>query len=112
MKTLASALALLLSSALLAGVAEVYGRPLRGLSPVAIAGLKAEHRGKPVRVTGEVREASASRLVLAQGAATLAVESDGSFALPADAKGARATAEGKLAADGAVLVASGVEVTR
>lgn len=114
-----------LAALLLAGLtvsapgAELYGRPLRGLTPVPIAELHrkaADFDGKTVRVRGEVRsEKGAFRLV--QGDAALRVTMrDADSALPSDATGAAATAEGVFRAkgpDGApALEATGLELAR
>ena len=110
---------LLASVALTARAAELYGRPLRGLTAVSIAELArkaGEYDGKTVRVRGEVRsEKGAFRLV--QGDAALRVTMrDADSALPSDATGAAATAEGVFRAkgpDGApALEATGLELAR
>ncbi len=98
--------------------AELYGRPLRGLTPVSIAEL---HRqapqfdGKTVRVKGEVR-AEAESFALTEGAATLPVTMRDATPLPKDATGATATAEGTFRAKGPAgepfLEATGLELTR
>ena len=98
--------------------AELYGRPLRGLTPVPIAELQRrapEYDGKTVRVRGEVRlEEGAFRL--AEGAAALRVTMRDGTALPPDAKGASAAAEGTFRAKGPggdpTLEATGLELTR
>lgn len=98
--------------------AELYGRPLRGLTPVPIAELHekaAAFDGKTIRVRGEVRmEKGAFRL--AEGAAAVAVTMKDGAALPSDASGASAVAEGTFRARGAgggpALEATGLELTR
>ena len=114
-----------LAAFLLAGLtvsapgAELYGRPLRGLTPVPIAQLQrkaSDYDGRTVRVRGEVRsERGAFRLV--EGDASLRVTMrDADSALPSDANGASATAEGVFRAKGPGgapgLEATGLELTR
>lgn len=114
-----------LAALLLAGLttsapgAELYGRPLRGLTPIPIAELHrkaADFDGRTVRVRGEVRsEKGAFRLV--EGDATLRVTMrEADSALPSDATGASATAEGVFRAKGPGgapgLEATGLELTR
>jgi hypothetical protein len=109
----AFALSCALVGPLLGAGNELYGKPLRGLTPVAIAELKQapdRYRQKVVRVVGTAGAGSPSEVTLSEGGASLAVRTDGSFSLPAKLDGARVTAEGKLR-DGA-LVATGVEVSR
>ena len=113
-----ASLALLALSASLGGQLlgagnELYGKPLRGLTPVAIAELKKapeRYREKVVRVAGTAGGGSPSEVTLSEGGASLPVRTDGSFSLPAKLDGAHVTAEGKVR-DGA-LVATGVEVSR
>jgi hypothetical protein len=108
-------LALLTASVLLAGAAEVYGRPLRGLSTVTLAEITAHperYRSRALRIAGEVREAGASRMVLSEAGVSVSVESDGTFTLPSASQGARVTAEGKLRSNELVFVATGLEVRR
>jgi len=98
--------------------AELYGRPLRGLTPVSIAEL---HRkadlfdGRTVRVKGEVLSEEKAFL-LKEGAATLPVTMRDGTSLPTDASGATATAEGVFRARGAGgepgLEATGLELSR
>lgn len=99
----------------LAGPAEIYGKPLRGLSAVPIPALLASperYAGKSVRVAGTGRK-GALGLEVADGEAGLKVAPEG-FALPDSALGSRWTVEGKVRAEGGgpVLAASGVEVSR
>ena len=96
--------------------ADLYGKPLRGLSPVAVAAIvkdPARYSAKAVRVEG-ANAGAAGRPALKEGDAMLPVVSDGSFTLPADLAGGFLAAEGRArAADsGAVFVATGVEVRR
>ncbi|MGZ6971313.1 MAG: hypothetical protein ACXVID_06595 [Thermoanaerobaculia bacterium] len=103
-------------AALSASAADLYGKPLRGLSPVAVAAIvkdPARYSAKAVRVEG-LNAGAAGRPALKEGDAMLPVVSDGSFTLPADLAGGFLAAEGRArAADsGAVFVATGVEVRR
>ena len=112
----AAVAALGLLAAFAASAADLYGKPLRGLSPVAVAGIvkdPARYSAKAVRVEG-ANAGAAGRPALKEGDAILPVVSDGSFTLPADLAGGFLAAEGRArAADsGAVFVASGVEVRR
>lgn len=114
-----------LAALLLAGLslsapgAELYGRPLRGLTPVPIAELHrkaAEFDGRTVRVRGEVRSEKGV-FHLADGGAVLRVTlRDADSALPSDADGASAAAEGVFRAKGPGgepgLEATGLELTR
>ncbi len=115
----------LLAALLLAGLtlsapgAELFGKPLRGLTPVPIATLHREaagYDGKTVRVRGEVRSGEGA-LYLTEGDASLRLTMrDPGTALPKDAGGASATAEGVFRAKGAggapALEATGVELAR
>jgi hypothetical protein len=111
------ALAVLVTfAAIPASAADLYGKPLRGLSPVAVAAVvkdPARYSAKAVRVEG-LNVGAAGRPALKDGDAVLPIVSDGSFKLPADLAGGFLAAEGRArAADsGAVFVATGVEVRR
>jgi hypothetical protein len=99
-----------------ASAADLYGKPLRGLSPVAVAAVvkdPARYSTKAVRVEGS-NAGAAGRPALKEGDAMLPVVTDGSFTFPADLTGGFLAAEGRArAADsGAVFVATGVEVRR
>lgn len=104
--------------ALPARAAELYGKPLRGLTPVAIADLRqkpAGHDGRTIQVRGKV--AGGGAFTLTDGTASLRVSLRGSgAALPSDAGGASAVAEGVFRAAGPAgepaLEATGVELTR
>lgn len=104
--------------ALSAPGAELYGKPLRGLTPVSIADLhrkSATYEGKTVRVRGEVLNEEGS-FRITEGAASLLVTMPEGAALPADATGAAATAEGTFRSKGPdgtpSLEATGLELTR
>ena len=110
---------LLAGLALSAPGAELYGKPLRGLTPVSIAELHrkaAGYDGKTIQVRGTVRSDDGA-LSLAEGAASLRVTmSEPGATLPSDAAGATATAEGVFRAKGTgggpALEATGLELTR
>ena len=104
--------------ALPAAGAELYGRPLRGLSTVPISELArngAAYEGKTIRVRGAVAVAEKA-FRLTEGEASVAVTMRDGSALPPDASGASATAEGTFRAKGAgggpTLEATGVELSR
>ena len=109
-------LCLAASSAGAAG-AELYGKPLRGLTRVPLATLVADpspYFAKPLRVGGEGKGAKGP-VVLAEDSARLPLQTDGSFTLPEGIEGAQLTAEGRLRRgekDTLVFVATGVEVRR
>jgi hypothetical protein len=108
--------ALVTFAAIPASAADLYGKPLRGLSPVAVAAIvkdPARYSAKAVRVEG-LNAGAAGRPALKEGDAMLPVVTDGSFTFPADLTGGFLAAEGRArAADsGAVFVATGVEVRR
>ena len=99
-----------------ASAADLYGKPLRGLSPVSVAAIvkdPARYSAKAIRVEG-VNAGAAGRPALKDGDAVLPVVSDGSFKLPQDLAGGFLAAEGRARAaeTGAVFVATGVEVQR
>jgi hypothetical protein len=94
--------------------ADLYGKPLRGLSPVSVAAIVASpgsYAAKAVRVEGK-NEGGAGKPALKEGGAVLPIVSDGSWALPDGLSGGTLAAEGRAATrDGrAVFVASGLEV--
>jgi hypothetical protein len=118
-RTQVLALVLLAAVALEARAAELYGRPLRGLTAVPIADLarKApEYDGKTIRARGQVRSEGGAFALADGGASIRVVLRDAGAALPGDASGASATAEGTFRAKGPgggpTLEASGVELTR
>ena len=97
-----------------ASAADLYGKPLRGLSPVAVAAIvkdPARYSAKAVRVEG-LNAGAAGRPALKEGDAVLPVVSDGSFKVPQDLAGGFLAAEGRARAAeaGAVFEATGVEV--
>ena len=105
---------LVLLAALPAGATDLYGKPLRGLSPVAVKDVvkdPALYAAKAVRVEGQNAGAAGSP-ALKDGEAVLPILSDGSFKLPATLAGGFLAAEGRARAEGkgAVFVATGVEV--
>jgi len=110
---------LLAGFALPARAAELYGKPLRGLTPVSIAELNRNagaYDGKTIQVRGTVRSENGA-LSLTEGAASLRVTmSEPGAALPSGASGASATAEGLFRAKGTgggpALEATGLELTR
>lgn len=116
-----SLLAVLLLSglALPARAAELHGKPLRGLTPVAIAELNrkaAGFDGKTIQVRGTVH-AENGAFSLTDGTASLRITMrEPGATLPSDATGATATAEGVFRAKGAgggpTLEATGLELTR
>ncbi|HMA29204.1 MAG TPA: hypothetical protein VKS23_05025 [Thermoanaerobaculia bacterium] len=99
-----------------ASAAELYGKPLRGLSPVSVAAVVKDperYSAKAVRVEGQ-NAGAPGRPALKEKDAVLPVVSDGSFKLPQDLAGGFLAAEGRArpAESGAVFVATGVEVRR
>jgi len=109
----ALAVALGLTGRLIA--AEVYGKPLKGLSAVPVASAVAnpeKYAGKAIRVAG-VNAGEKGRPAIRDGEAVLPVVADG-FHLPEDLGAARLTAEGTLRRekDAVFFVATGVEVRR
>jgi hypothetical protein len=111
-----AALFLLLVAAAPLRAAEVYGKPLRGLSAVPVRDVVADpgrYAGRDVRVAGE-NAGSEGTPALRDGEAVLPLVTDGTFKLPGRLAGARLVAEGRVKQTGGtvVFVASGVEVTR
>jgi hypothetical protein len=99
-----------------ARAADLYGKPLRGLSPVAVRDVvqdPAKYAAKAARVEGANAGAAGSP-ALKDGGAVLPIVSDGSFKFPPDLTGGFLAAEGRARAQGsgAVFVATGVEVRR
>jgi len=97
-----------------AAAADLYGKPLRGLSPVSVAAVvkdPARFSARAVRVEG-LNVGAAGRPSLKDGDAILPVVSDGSFKLPQELAGGFLAAEGRARAaeTGVVFVATGVEV--
>ncbi len=111
-----AALILVLVAAAPLRAAEVYGKPLRGLSAVPVREVVANpgrYASRDIRVTGE-NAGSEGKPALRDGEAVLSIVTDGSFQLPGRLAGARLAAEGRVKqTEGTVVfVASGVEVTR
>ena len=98
-----------------ARAADLYGKPLRGLTAVSVAAVFAEpakYAAKAVRVEGR-NEGAAGRPALKDGDAVLPILTDGTYTLPEGLAGGTLAAEGKAQTrEGrAVFVATGVEVT-
>ena len=96
--------------------ADLFGKPLRGLTAVPVAAIVAapeKYAAKAVRVEGK-NAGAAGKPALRDGDAVLPILTDGSFSLPEDLAGGALAAEGKAATrDGrAVFVATGVEHRR
>lgn len=111
-----AALILFLVSAPVLLAAELYGKPLRGLSAVPVRDVVANpgrYASRDIRVAGE-NAGSEGKPAIRDGEAVLPLASDGSFRLPERLAGARLAAEGRVKQAGGtiVLVASGVEVAR
>lgn len=109
-----AAAALALSAAGPARAADLYGKPLRGLSAVSVAAVvaaPAKYAAKAVRVEGK-NEGAAGKPALKEGDAVLPIVSDGSWTLPEGLAGGTLAAEGRAETrEGrAVFVAAGVEV--
>ncbi len=105
-----------LAAATSARGADLYGKPLRGLTPVSVAAVVAapeRYAEKAVRVEGK-NAGEAGKPALRDGDAVLPILADGSFSLPAGLAGGALAAEGRAETrDGhAVFVATGVEVRR
>jgi hypothetical protein len=99
-----------------AAAADLYGKPLRGLSPVSVAAVvrdPARFSAKAVRVEG-LNAGTTGKPALKEKDAVLPVVTDGSFKLPGDLAGGFLAAEGRARAaeTGVVFVATGVEVRR
>lgn len=97
-----------------AGEAELFGKPLRGLTPLPVGELR-EHAGQVVATRGRVESVSGPReMVVADGKAAVRVVFRSGVTLPSGLAGGRATVEGTVAVkDGSVtLEASGAEVAR
>jgi len=105
-----------LLAALPARGADLYGKPLRGLTAVPVAAVVAapeKYAAKTVRVEGK-NAGSSGRPALKDGDAVLPIVTDGSFSFPEDLAGGALAAEGRARTDKgtAVFVATGVEVRR
>ncbi|MEO8587270.1 MAG: hypothetical protein ABI584_13985 [Acidobacteriota bacterium] len=111
-----AAAALVLLAAFPAQAADLYGKPLRGLSPVAVRDVvkdPALNAGKAIRVEG-LNAGAAGSPAIKDGDAVLPIVPDGSFKFPANLAGGLLAAEGRARADGSgtVFVATGLEVRR
>jgi len=112
----AAALAAAALAATPARAADLYGKPLRGLTAVSVAAVVAapgRFAGKSVRVEGR-NAGAAGKPALKEGDAVLPIVTDGSYELPAGLSGGTLAAEGRAHSrdGGAVFVATGVEVRR
>ncbi len=109
----------LLAALLLAGAlhaAEIWGKPLKGLSAVPVREVVAHPErfvGRDIRVAG-TNAGAEGKPALKDGEAILPILTDGSLELPPKLAGAHLAAEGRPRREGAtvVFVASGVEVRR
>jgi hypothetical protein len=104
------------AAAVSARAADLYGKPLRGLTAVSVAAVVADpakYAAKAVRVEGK-NEGPSGKPALKEGDAVLPIVTDGSYALPEGLAGGTLAAEGKAQSrEGrAVFVATGVEVRR
>lgn len=95
---------------------DLYGKPLRGLSPVtakAVVAEPARYAGKTIRVEG-ANAGAAGRPALKEEEAVLPIVTDGTFTIPENLTGGFLAAEGRARAQasGAVFVATGIEVRR
>lgn len=109
-----AAAAFALAAAAPARAADLYGKPLRGLTPVGVAALVAapeKYAAKAVRVEGK-NAGEAGKPALREGDAVLPIETDGSFTLPEGLAGGSLAAEGRarVREGRAVFVASGIEM--
>jgi hypothetical protein len=113
-----SAVAVLLASVALAGPAEIYGRPLRGLTLVRVAEILRDPKAlgaRAFRIGGRCERTSEGALTVRDAEAVIALEAIG-FAVPENAVGAQIAAEGRIGAedekDTVRFLADGVEVAR
>ena len=107
--------ALVLAAAPLASAADLYGKPLRGLTAVPVAAVVADpgkYAAKAIRVEGK-NSGPAGKPALKDGDSVLPIEPDG-FKVPAGLEGGSLAAEGRAASrEGrAVFLATGLEVRR
>ncbi len=96
--------------------AEIWGKPLKGLSAVSVREVVAHPErfaGRDIRVVG-TNAGAEGKPALKEDEAILPILTDGSFELPPKLAGAHLAAEGRPRRAGAtvVFVASGVEVRR
>ncbi len=113
-----SAVAVLLASVALAGPAEIYGRPLRGLTLVRVAEILRDPKAlgaRAFRIGGRCERTSEGALTVRDAEAVIALEAIG-FAVPENAVGAQIAAEGRISAEEkrnpVRFLADGVEVAR
>ena len=111
-----AAAALVLLAAFPGQAADLYGKPLRGLSPVAVRDVvkdPAPYAAKAIRVEG-LNAGAAGSPAIKDGDAVLSIVSDGSFKFPPNLAGGFLAAEGRVRTEGSgtVFVATGVEVRR
>jgi hypothetical protein len=113
-----SVLAALLAFPALAGPAEIYGRPLRGLTLVRVAEILRDPKAlgaRAFRIGGRCERTPAGALAVRDAEAVIALEVVG-FALPENVVGVRIAAEGRIGAedekDTVRFLADGVEVAR
>lgn len=114
LRAAAALAAVAVASAGSARTADLYGRPLRGLTPVHVAAVVAapeQFAAKDARVEGK-NVGPAGRPALEEGDAVLPIVTDGSYALPGGFAGGMLAAEGRaqVREGRAVFVASGIEV--
>jgi hypothetical protein len=107
-----------LASVALAGPAEIYGRPLRGLTLVRVAEILRDPKAlgaRAVRISGRCERTPAGTLAIRDAEAAIALEAVG-FSVPENAVGARIAAEGRVDPEEkkspARFLADGVEVAR
>jgi len=108
------ALVILAASPLAGGGAEVYGKPLRGLTAVPLSTVVAspeKFRERSIRIAGVAGARDAGAITLSDAGASLLVRTEG-FSLPEKVDGSRVTAEGRLAREGMTFVATGAEISR
>lgn len=106
----------LASAALPLSAAEVYGKPLRGLTPVTVREAvtsPGRFAGQDIRVAGP-NAGPEGQPGLKNDDLFLPIVSDGSFKLPGKLDGAKLTAEGRLKRErsSVLFVATGLEVGR
>ena len=108
----------LLASVSLAGSAEIYGRPLRGLTVVRVSEILRDPKAlgaRAVRISGRCERNPAGALAVRDAESAIALEAVG-FSIPETAVGARIAAEGRVGPEekkvAVRFLADGVEVAR